>query len=138
MTGPPRPSGTTFHPLAQCELPFPVSRYDSARFSLLACTPHTGRYHQIRLHMRHFRHTIIGDSQHGDKPQNRAFASQVGVSGLLLHAHRFHFNHPDGNRVELTAASPELWGNISEATGWNFGGFKQDKGSKKAAVTKRP
>ena len=109
MTGVPKVARTSYVPLGHCELPYPVSRYPSARISLVDCTPHTGRYHQIRLHFRHFRHPIIGDSQHGDKPQNRAFAAYTGTPGLLLHARRFAFDHPDGGRLTLTAEVPPAW-----------------------------
>jgi len=127
MDGPPKVARTSFRPLATCELSYPVSRYPSARFSLLECVPHTGRYHQIRLHMRHFRHPIIGDSQHGDKPQNRAFAAHSGVSGLLLHAHRFAFLHPDGKVLELEAALPPRWMDVARATGWDLARFSLDR-----------
>lgn len=118
MDGPPKEARTEFKPLERCELQYPVSRYDSARFSLVKCVPHTGRYHQIRLHMRHFRHPIIGDSQHGDKHQNRAFATHVGIQGLMLHARRFAFAHPDGGTLELTAALPKKWQPLEGATDW--------------------
>lgn len=138
MTGPPRVARTSFQPLQSCELPYAVSRYPSARFTLMKCTPHTGRYHQIRLHMRHFRHPIIGDSQHGDKPQNRAFVSHVGTPGLLLHALEFSFDHPEGGRVELVASVPELWNRVPKATGWDLDGFQTDQGNRTTATTERP
>ena len=126
MTGTPKMARTSFVPIGQCDLPYPVSRYPSARMSLVDCTPHTGRYHQIRLHFRHFRHPIIGDSQHGDKPQNRAFAAHTGTSGLLLHARRFAFVHPDGGRLTLTAEVPPHWRHMEAATGWSFTEWGED------------
>ncbi len=126
MDGPPKQARTEFEPLERCELGYQVSRYDSARFSLVRCVPHTGRYHQIRLHMRHFRHPIIGDSQHGDKHQNRAFAAHVGVKGLMLHARRFAFAHPDGGTLDITASLPERWQPIQGATAWDLGPYGED------------
>ena len=99
----------------------------------MRCTPHTGRYHQIRLHLRHFRHPIIGDSQHGDKPQNRAFAAHTGSAGLLLHARRFEFNHPDGGRLALEAALPPHWLRMEPTTGWSLAELATD-----AAALGRP
>ena len=125
MDGPPRMARTEFEPLFRCELPYAVSRYPTARFSMLRCVPHTGRYHQIRLHMRHFRHPIIGDSQHGDKHQNRAFAAHSGVSGLLLHARRFAFSHPDGGSLDISAALPPRWQRICDATGWTLDAYNE-------------
>ena len=126
MEGPPRKARTSFNPLGRCELPYAASRYPTARLSLLECTPHTGRYHQIRLHMRHFRHPVIGDSQHGDKPQNRAFEAYTGTAGLLLHARRFAFVHPDGTLVDLLAGLPGKWEAIDQATGWNLEPFRDE------------
>lgn len=126
MTGVPKVARTSYRSLGVCVLPYPISRYPSARISLVDCTPHTGRYHQIRLHFRHFRHPIIGDSQHGDKPQNRAFAAHTGTPGLLLHARKFSFAHPDGGRLTLTAAPPPAWSGIETATGWSLSEWGHD------------
>ncbi len=120
MTGSPKMARTTYTPLGRCELNYPVSRYPSARFTLVQCTPHTGRYHQIRLHFRHFRHPLIGDSQHGDKHQNRAFAQHTGSRGLLLHARTFEFTHPDGTALKIESALPPHWMALQSATGWSI------------------
>ena len=126
MEGPTKPAQTEFEPLERCELQYAVSRYDSARFSLLRCIPHTGRYHQIRLHMKHFRHPIVGDSQHGDKHQNRAFTGHTGISGLMLHARRFAFAHPDGGTLNITAPLPERWSPVQTATDWDLRPYAED------------
>ncbi len=128
MTGVPKVARTSYQPIGQCELSYAVSRYPSARVSLVDCAPHTGRYHQIRLHFRHFRHPVIGDSQHGDKRQNRAFAAHTGAPGLLLHARRFSFAHPDGGQLILTAEVPPRWEGIEAATGWSFSDLGEDAG----------
>ena len=126
MTGSPKIARTTYFPLERCELKYPISRYPSARFTLVRCTPHTGRYHQIRLHFKHFRHPLIGDSQHGDKPQNRAFAKHTGSAGLLLHARSFGFTHPDGTRLLIEAALPDRWLDMESATGWSLETWTED------------
>ena len=128
MTGVPKVARTSYQPIGQCELSYAVSRYPSARVSLVDCAPHTGRCHQIRLHFRHFRHPVIGDSQHGDKRQNRAFAAHTGTPGLLLHARRFSFAHPDGGQLILTAEVPPRWEGIEAATGWSFSDLGEDAG----------
>lgn len=133
MTGSPKVARTTYCPIERCELNYPISRYPTARFTLVRCTPHTGRYHQIRLHFKHFRHPLIGDSQHGDKPQNRAFAENTGTTGLLLHARSFEFTHPNGARLEIEAALPGSWLAIESATGWSLGALAEDN-----ATSKRP
>ena len=133
MTGPVKLARTEYAPVGTCELDYPVSRYPSARFSLVRCFPHTGRYHQIRLHLRHFRHPVMGDSQHGDKPQNRAFAAQTGATGLMLHARRFEFTHPDGGRLALEAGLPPHWLPLSTLTGWAMDGMAMDAASLRQA-----
>lgn len=52
--------------LARVEMPVAVGRYPSSRYSLIALYPLTGRKHQLRRHMLHLRHPIIGDITHGD------------------------------------------------------------------------
>ena len=89
-----QPAQTRIWPLAHAELPVAVGRYSTARFSLVALQPLTGRKHQLRRHLAHLRHPIIGDTTHGDAKQNRAFATYMGVSQLLLRAMSLRFNHP--------------------------------------------
>jgi tRNA pseudouridine65 synthase len=80
--------------LASIEIPEPVGRYQQARFSLVQLCPVTGRKHQLRRHMAHIRHPIIGDTTHGDGTQNR-FARQVlDFHQLALCAVQFQCFHP--------------------------------------------
>lgn len=129
MTGPPKLARTSYDVVGRVEWPYPVSRYASARFSLVDCVPHTGRYHQLRLHFRHFRHPIVGDSQHGDKPQNRAFAVHTGINGLLLHARHYAFDHPNGGRLYLDAGLPDRWSPLGDMTDWPMDDFTPDRAS---------
>jgi tRNA pseudouridine65 synthase len=126
ITGPPKLSRTSYASVATCDLPYPVTRYESARLSLVQCEPHTGRYHQIRLHFRHFRHPIIGDSQHGDKHQNRAFTEFTGLPGLLLHARSFAFDHVEGGRLHVTAAVPPSWNALDLHAKWNLEPYRTE------------
>lgn len=54
--------------------------------SLLLVTPHTGRTHQIRRHLRKLNHPIIGDTTHGDNKVNKNFADAFGLKKLMLSA----------------------------------------------------
>lgn len=85
---------TRIWPLAHTELPVAAGRYPTARFSLVALQPLTGRKHQLRRHLAHLRHPIIGDTTHGDGKQNRAFSQHTGVQRLLLTAILLHIRHP--------------------------------------------
>ncbi len=80
--------------LAQCELPLPVGRYQSARYSLVKLTPKTGRKHQLRRHMAHISHPIIGDTTHGDGKQNQFAREHLQLHRLALVASKLSFTHP--------------------------------------------
>lgn len=74
------------------------------RFSLLELRLMTGRTHQIRVHLAHAGHPVLGDDKYGDFELNRALARQ-GVKRLLLHAQRLAFQHPAGE-APLRLESP--------------------------------
>ncbi|MDG1675118.1 MAG: pseudouridine synthase [Flavobacteriales bacterium] len=116
----PKEARTTYRTLARVELPHPVGPYETARYSLVECRPETGRFHQIRLHFRHLRHPLVGDSRYGDKKHNRFVAAETGTDILLLHAGRLTVAHPDGTRtLELQAAVPEGWAAILDEWPWD-------------------
>jgi 23S rRNA pseudouridine955/2504/2580 synthase len=78
----------------------------SAEASLLELHLLTGRTHQIRVHLAHAGHPILGDDKYGDFELNRAIAKQ-GVKRLLLHAWRLALRHPaSGVRLRLEAPLP--------------------------------
>jgi len=88
-----KPAITRFLRLATAELAMPSAQHPSSRYALLQCSPHTGRYRQIRRHLKHLSHHLIGDSSHGDGRHNRSFR-MLGVHRMLLHAWRLAFVHP--------------------------------------------
>ena len=101
---PRRPAVTRIRPRNTMELPYPVRPHRSARYSLVECVPVTGRRHQIRRHLKHLRHPIVGDANYGDGPHNRLFRDQLGIPGLLLAATRLTFEHPySGEQVSIHA-----------------------------------
>ncbi len=55
------------------------------RCSLLLVEPYTGRYHQVRRHVRDLAHPIIGDTKHGDSRINRQWREDYGMRRLGLH-----------------------------------------------------
>lgn len=85
---------TEFKTLTTIELPLSVDRYPSTRYSLVECKPKTGRKHQIRRHLKHISHPIIGDAKHGKGIHNRFFQEQFNCAGLMLAATELHFHHP--------------------------------------------
>lgn len=58
---------------------------DDPRCSLLHVAPETGRFHQVRRHVRDLNHPIVGDGEHGDRNVNRWWAKERGVTRLGLH-----------------------------------------------------
>ena len=83
-----------------------------AHFTLLDVTIKTGRTHQIRVHLAHAGHAIVGDPKYGDFALNRSVARGVAVPGvrferMFLHARRLRFVHPaSGEALELEAPLP--------------------------------
>ncbi|PUE41593.1 RluA family pseudouridine synthase [Limnohabitans sp. Bal53] len=76
-------------------------RDQGERCCLVQCTLHTGRTHQIRVHMAHLGHPLLGDAVYGGAPLG-------GMSRQALHAWRLAFEHPiTGQRIDLTSALPE-------------------------------
>jgi tRNA pseudouridine65 synthase len=85
---------TRFRALARHELPLAQGNYTQTRCALLALSPLTGRRHQLRRHLKHIAHPIIGDATHGKGPLNRSVAGLLGVQRLWLHALRLELPHP--------------------------------------------
>lgn len=81
----------------------PAARANLRGASLMACTPHSGRTHQIRLHLAHVGHPIVGDELYG--------VSGPWIGRQALHAARLGFTHPltgvcEGRRVLQRCALP--------------------------------
>lgn len=64
------------------------------RVSLVEARPRTGRLHQVRRHMKHLSHPLIGDANYGKGALNRTFAEVVGLRRLALHAASLRVPHP--------------------------------------------
>ena len=94
---------TDFEVLGTCELPIPSQGFATSRYAWLRASPRTGRFRQIRRHLKHAFHHLVGDSSHGDGRHNRAFRA-MGIHRMLLHARRLAFTHPHtGERIEALA-----------------------------------
>lgn len=114
-----RPARTDYVRLDTVELPFPVGRYATARFSLVRVQPKTGRTHQIRRHFAHIRHPLIGDVLRGDGRQNRFFRENFDCHRLLLASTALTFQHPRHNRaMNLTCPLTEDMREVCVKFGW--------------------
>nr|WP_258405137.1 tRNA pseudouridine(65) synthase TruC [Shewanella psychrotolerans] len=110
---------TSYQPLLNCEIPYPSGRYATSRYCLVKLTPHTGRKHQLRRHMAHLRHPIIGDTTHGDGKQNRFIREQFGINRLWLIAKKLSFNHPrTGLRISVETDLEQEWHTLFGEFGW--------------------
>ncbi|WP_296211353.1 tRNA pseudouridine(65) synthase TruC [Psychrobacter sp. UBA3480] len=111
---------THWQSLAQVELPFAVSKkHTTSRYSLVRLTPETGRKHQLRRHMRHVFHHIVGDTSHGDIRHTRFFRTHYDCTRMLLHAQTLALSHPiTGEPLVLKAGLDDQWMRILEEFSW--------------------
>lgn len=85
-----------------------VARSEVDRCSLVLARPETGRLHQIRRHLRHIDHPLVGDVRHGSGPINRHYRATYDLHRLALHAASIAFTHPaTGARVSVDAPMPD-------------------------------
>ncbi len=115
-----KPAATTYRRLATAELQHASEHFPTSRYALLQCSPQTGRWRQIRRHLKHVFHHLIGDSSHGDNRHNRAFR-MLGVRRMLLHAHALEFDHPaSGERIRAVAPLDAEFERALTVCGWSL------------------
>jgi len=102
---PMREAQTSLKTLRRWSVPFAVDRYPTARYSLVSVSPHTGRHRQIRRHLKHIAHPIVGDTRYGKGTHNRFFRDVVTCHRLLLASVSLELSHPlSGQRMVIHAA----------------------------------
>ncbi|EAQ98067.1 tRNA pseudouridine(65) synthase TruC [Congregibacter litoralis] len=115
----PQEALTHYRRLAQIEWPVAVDRYPQARYSLVELRPHTGRKHQLRRHMKHIGHPIIGDANHGKGVHNRFFAETLNCPRLLLACTGLSFDHrASGGSLSLRARPGVAFEGLLATFGW--------------------
>jgi len=115
-----REAVTRYKRLAQVEIPFPVHPYPASRYSLLALYPETGRRHQLRRHMKHISHHLIGDTTYGRGEHNRLFREKFTCHRLLLHAWWLEFRHPANNKwIRIQAPLDDEFNAVIDAFEWS-------------------
>ncbi|MBC7386172.1 MAG: tRNA pseudouridine(65) synthase TruC [Cryobacterium sp.] len=101
---------TSFEKVSSVELAWPNERFPTSRYSLLRINPETGRYHQIRRHLRRENHPIIGDTQHGDGLHNRLWRAEIGRPYLFLKCYSMGFTNPfDGKPLVIRSSWNSEW-----------------------------
>lgn len=110
---------TDIEMMATVELPYRVDRYPTSRYSLVRVMPRTGRKHQIRRHLKHLNHPIIGDVNHGVGKHNRLFREKFQNNRLLLACTEISFVHPGCRQdVMIRASLSEDYRQILLKLGW--------------------
>ncbi|CAM2919232.1 tRNA pseudouridine(65) synthase TruC [Vibrio diazotrophicus] len=111
---------TEYQPLAKVEVPFSTGKFPTTRYCLVEMKPKTGRKHQLRRHMAHLRHPIVGDTTHGDGKHNRLYREEYDCHRLLLHASELRFVHPyTKQELVLKASFDESWQKLFAEFEWN-------------------
>lgn len=115
-----QPAQTDFRRLATVELPYAVDRYPTSRYALVALMPRTGRRHQLRRHLKHVAHPIVGDATHGKGRHNRFFQQQFGCGRLLLACVEMRFAHPfTGVVTTIRAPLGDEFASLVGRFGWS-------------------
>lgn len=115
---------TDYAPVAYFELPYAVSRYATARYSLVKLMPKTGRKHQLRRHMCHINHPIVGDTTHGDGKHNAFVKAQFDFAGLALTCQQMRLIHPVSLQpLIISAAFDPRMGDLLGQWGWQEAEF---------------
>lgn len=92
------------------------------RYTLLRAVPETGRRHQVRYHLRHISHPLVGDVPYGDGRVNRFFRETFGLRRLFLHAEALCILHPEhGAPLQLSAPLPAELQQVLAALGRHVG-----------------
>jgi tRNA pseudouridine65 synthase len=105
--------------LATIELPYRVDRYPTSRYALVELEPLSGRRHQLRRHLKHIAHPIIGDATYGKGAHNRLFQQLFACDRLLLASTELRLAHPvTGASLTLTAPLAADFARLLDRLGW--------------------
>ncbi len=93
---------TEYWALKVFKRPDPKREGEFVYYTLLRVSPHTGRTHQIRVHLASIDHPIVGDELYGRKKENK----KMEIGRQFLHAESIEFNLEDGSRIKMEAELP--------------------------------
>jgi tRNA pseudouridine65 synthase len=94
IKGEPQEAITSYELIKKFELDIHVDKYPKSRYSLVKLYPKTGRKHQLRRHMKHINHHIIGDTKYGRGEHNKMFREKFNINRLMLMSTSLTFTHP--------------------------------------------
>jgi tRNA pseudouridine65 synthase len=113
------PARTRVRRLATAELAVRVDRYPTSRYALVELAPDGGRRHQLRRHLKHAGHPIVGDTSYGQGRHNRLFRERFGATRLLLAAVSLALAHPrSAAPLRIDAPPAADFAAVAAALGW--------------------
>ena len=99
---------THYQCIERYEISVPFGKHVTSRYSLVKLRPNTGRFHQLRKHMAHIFHPIIGDRPHGCNKQNRLWKHEFLMENMMLHASTLNFDLEGFSYLIESPLSPEF------------------------------
>jgi len=115
----PQQAQTVYQSIATASLPIALGKFDTIRYSLIKLEPLTGRRHQLRRHLAHLRHPVIGDITYGDNKQNPFFCQYFGFKRLMLLAKKLDFFHPVFNeKISIEVGFDRQWLHVFDQLAW--------------------
>ncbi|MCK4973830.1 MAG: pseudouridylate synthase, partial [Sulfurimonas sp.] len=110
---------TEYERLATVEVDFAVGKYEKTRYSLVKLLPKTGRKHQLRRHMKHISHHILGDTKYGRGEHNKFIRETYDCHRLLLHATELQIKHPyTGDILNIKAPLDDTFKSMFNYFSW--------------------
>jgi tRNA pseudouridine65 synthase len=106
--------------LEQVEIPYESWKHPTSRYSLVLLQPQTGRQHQLRKHLSHIFHPIIGDRPHGCNKQNRFFIQHFNYNQMALHASMISFEDIDQQLITIRAPIGREFNRIMSDLGFHY------------------
>ena len=114
-------ASTIYERLDIVEVPHAVGCYEKSRYSLVKLTPRTGRKHQLRRHMKHISHHIVGDTKYGRGEHNKSVRKHYDCHRMLLHASELHIKHPyTSKELKIKAKLDTTFLSIFNHFGWSL------------------
>lgn len=105
--------------LARCELEIANDKYPTSRYSLVELRPKTGRRHQLRYHMKHISHPILGDPKYGKRVHNDLFKEHFHAQRLLLASIGLSFTQPfTQEKLNISCLPSEDFMSVAHALDW--------------------
>jgi len=112
---------TEYKLLQTVEIDASVGKYDKTRYSLVELKPQTGRKHQLRRHMKHINHHLLGDTKYGRGEHNKFVRERYGMHRLLLHAISLEVEHPYSHeKLFFYASFDEVFKKIFKEFHWSL------------------